>query len=224
MHKNISVIVKRVPAVNKSFKFTPKTTQQPVVINKNPNLEPGSEEAKIEAMMNQSSAAWSQTSDALASGMAGKFLRNNPQQRLPPTNYVCFRCGLKGHYIQFCPTNTNKDLEVPRVKKTTGIPKTFLKTIDPLKATGKNVMVNPDGGIVEVRQNTTDWDKLVAQVPMQIPSDLCCPSCHQMLRNAVLTPCCSIAYCEDCKNKSQAGFIIHSDMILISRCDCKSRR
>ena len=30
---------------------------------------------------------------------------SNLVKQPPPSNYVCHRCGLKGHWIKFCPTN-----------------------------------------------------------------------------------------------------------------------
>lgn len=56
--------------------------------------------------------------------------------RPPPPNYICFRCGVKGHWLQFCPTHGDPTYDNIRVKKTTGIPKTFLKSV---KGDGKGV-------------------------------------------------------------------------------------
>ena len=30
----------------------------------------------------------------------------------PPENYVCFRCGNKGHFIQHCPTNSDRNFDI----------------------------------------------------------------------------------------------------------------
>src|SRR5690606_30051793 len=49
-----------------------------------------------------------------------------------PNDYVCYRCGVPGHRIQFCPTNGNPQYDiVARIKKPTGIPKSFLKKLAP---------------------------------------------------------------------------------------------
>lgn len=58
---------------------------------------------------------------------------------------------LAGHWIQDCPTNNDREFDNrPRIKRTTGIPRSFLKAVDnpttgPL---GQGVMVTPEGGYV----------------------------------------------------------------------------
>ncbi|KAI0322094.1 DWNN domain-containing protein, partial [Amylostereum chailletii] len=69
---------------------------------------------------------------------------------LPPS-YVCYRCGKKGHWIQDCPTNSDREFDnKPRIKRTTGIPRSFLKAVEsPATANGQSgVMVTPEGGYV----------------------------------------------------------------------------
>jgi hypothetical protein len=47
----------------------------------------------------------------------------------PPPGYVCHRCGIKGHWIQECPTNGDPDHDKRRVLKApVGIPKSMLTT------------------------------------------------------------------------------------------------
>ncbi|MEN2497444.1 MAG: E3 ubiquitin-protein ligase rbbp6 [Marteilia pararefringens] len=66
-------------------------------------------------------------------------------QGIPGDNYTCYRCGLKGHYINFCPKRDNNKIEVTNnpelvqhlqsikyLKTNHGIPSSFmLKTDDP---------------------------------------------------------------------------------------------
>ena len=56
-----------------------------------------------------------------------------------------------GHWIHDCPTNNDREYDnKPRIKRTTGIPRSFLKAIDQ-PSEGKvtqGVMVTPDGGYV----------------------------------------------------------------------------
>jgi hypothetical protein len=72
--------------------------------------------------------------------------------------YVCYRCGEKGHWIKECPTNDDPNFEnKPRIKRTTGIPRSFLKTVDKPALTGdgtddakppSGIMVNAEGQFV----------------------------------------------------------------------------
>ena len=56
-----------------------------------------------------------------------------------------------GHWIYDCPTNNDKDFDNrPRIKRTTGIPRSFLKTVEaPSESNaGAGVMITPEGGFV----------------------------------------------------------------------------
>ncbi|KAG0280112.1 E3 ubiquitin-protein ligase rbbp6 [Linnemannia exigua] len=133
------------------------------------------------------------------------------QQRPPPNTYVCYRCGKKGeHWIQFCPTNNDKSFEPIGIKKTTGIPKSFLKTVggDTLQSK-KGVMVTQDGNLVVATTNDYEWKKFhekskgtltsdEAYNTAPIPDDMKCPICHLLLKNAVKAPCCGTNFCDEC--------------------------
>lgn len=56
----------------------------------------------------------------------------------------------QGHWIQDCPTNNDRDYDNrPRIKRTTGIPRSFLKAVEsPTGQLGQGVMVTPEGGYV----------------------------------------------------------------------------
>lgn len=71
----------------------------------------------------------------------------------PPVGYICYRCGQKGHWIQDCPTNADKAWDDrPRIKRTTGIPKSFLTTVEGPAGGDTNapagMMVTAEGGFV----------------------------------------------------------------------------
>lgn len=57
---------------------------------------------------------------------------------------------LLGHWIQDCPTNNDREFDNrPRIKRTTGIPRSMLKAVDnPTGDIGQGVMVTPEGGYV----------------------------------------------------------------------------
>ncbi|CAO3574041.1 unnamed protein product [Mortierella alpina] len=133
------------------------------------------------------------------------------QQRPPPNTYVCYRCGKKGeHWIQFCPTNNDKSFEPIGIKKTTGIPRSFLKTVesDTLQSK-KGVMVTQDGNLVVATTNDYEWKKFhekskgtltseEAYSTAPVPDDMRCPICHLVLKNAVQAPCCGTNFCDEC--------------------------
>jgi len=132
--------------------------------------------------------------------------------RPPPIGYICFRCGTKGHWIHDCPTNNDRDFDnKPRYKRTTGIPKSMLKTIeaptDEMRREG--VMVTPDGSYVVAQVDSASWAKNQAlrnkpltksDIYSSVPSDskLACSLCNKLLKEAVKTPCCSKLFCQEC--------------------------
>lgn len=71
---------------------------------------------------------------------------------------------LLGHWIQDCPTNNDREWDnKPRIKRTTGIPRSFLKTVDqPLDGNlTQGVMVTPEGGYVIAQPDTLVIDLIV---------------------------------------------------------------
>lgn len=58
---------------------------------------------------------------------------------------------LLGHWIQDCPTNNDREFDnKPRIKRTTGIPRSFLKAVENPNngEIAQGVMVTPEGGYV----------------------------------------------------------------------------
>ncbi|TFK29708.1 DWNN-domain-containing protein [Coprinopsis marcescibilis] len=137
---------------------------------------------------------------------------SHTQDRPLPPSYVCYRCGQKGHWIQDCPTNNDREFDNrPRIKRTTGIPRSMLKAIEnpntaDIQAQG--IMVTPEGGYVVAQPDSASWKKqvsrpkglTVAEVREKAPTDptLSCPVDNKLFRDAVKTPCCETTYCEEC--------------------------
>ncbi|PWA00389.1 hypothetical protein BB558_003548 [Smittium angustum] len=133
----------------------------------------------------------------------------------PPDSYVCFRCGLPGHWISDCPTigrdgnQPGSSDTVKRVKRTTGIPKSFLQKVDKLED-GKHAMVTSDGTLVVATTNEDAWNEAVKIAKTSvaagntlgsltdIPEDLKCKICSNLVRDAVSVPCCSAIFCAEC--------------------------
>ncbi|KAJ1651489.1 Protein mpe1 [Dispira simplex] len=178
---------------------------------------PQTEDEQIQQIMEQSNLQWEQQATEMANHQA-KHQRYRPHPRNPsghmlparplPANYICHRCGQKGHWISDCPTNADKSFGQPRIKRTTGIPKSFLQKIDALPE-DKTAMVTADGSLVIAQANEDAWQKiqqytknsLATDESLQgifVPPEFQCHQCHGLLRDAVRTPCCHTAFCDEC--------------------------
>ncbi len=159
----------------------------------------------------------------------------------PPQGYICYRCGEKGHWIQLCPTNDNPEYDNrPRVKRTTGIPRSFLKTVDKATALGQNadgedskapsgIMVNADGEFVIAEPDKAAWEQFQAKAKANPAAQkaaaeedkevrergLECPVDKKLFIEPMKTPCCEKTYCNDCITNA----LIESDFVCPS---CKS--
>ncbi|KAJ8143172.1 hypothetical protein OXX79_000632 [Metschnikowia pulcherrima] len=124
-------------------KFKP----QAAAIQKAPSLKPEtaidenmSEEDRIKMMFENQSNVWAQAQDELSQHKVVHYKAG--AEDLPPPGYVCYRCGGKDHWIKNCPTNSDPNFEGKKIKKTTGIPKSYMKTIS--KETVEYRLQNPE--------------------------------------------------------------------------------
>lgn len=112
--------------------------------------------------------------------------------RLPP-NYICFRCGQKGHFIQHCPTNDDKNYDLLRIRKATGIPKDFLKPVK--EKEGTSLLVTQEGSYVQA-QPQIHMFKVHGQI--NVSSDrLVCKYCTSLMNEPVSTEC-GHTFCKNC--------------------------
>ncbi|KAI0708834.1 DWNN domain-containing protein [Cerioporus squamosus] len=207
-------------------KEEPKATQQPPQPVPLPSGVANEDEAAAMAAMFQAQTAnWEEAQEKMShharipnSSRGGAPRGGKPYQashqhsdRPLPPSYVCYRCGQKGHWIQDCPTNNDREFDNrPRIKRTTGIPRSFLKAVDnpTTGALGQGVMVTPEGGYVVAQPDSASWQRQVnrhkglteADIRERTPSDptLTCPIDGKLFRDAVKTPCCGTLYCEEC--------------------------
>ncbi|MCL7024943.1 hypothetical protein MKW94_007640 [Papaver nudicaule] len=136
--------------------------------------------------------------------------------RTPPEGYTCHRCQIPGHYIQHCPTNGDPDYDVKKLRKPTGIPKSMLLE------TSDGSYELPGGSVAVLEPNEAAFEKLVEGIPsivskrvIDIPPELHCPMCKDVMRFAVLTSkCCFQSFCDGC---------IRGNIMSKSMCVCGAR-
>jgi protein MPE1 len=140
-----------------------------------------------------------------------------------------------------CPTNDNPEYDNrPRVKRTTGIPRSFLKTVDKATALGHNadgddsktpsgIMVNADGEFVIAEPDKASWEQFQAKAKVKADAKkttdeedkevrergLECPVDKKLFIEPMKTPCCEKTYCNDCITNA----LIESDFVCPA---CKS--
>ncbi|ELA41858.1 uncharacterized protein VICG_01042 [Vittaforma corneae ATCC 50505] len=118
--------------------------------------------------------------------------------REPPENYVCFRCGNKGHFIQHCPTNNDRNFDILRIRKPSGIPKDFLVKVTGSMEGSSARLVTPEGFVV-VNPQVQEWQRQGEQYLglKEIPDSLRCSVCGGLFRDPVSTNCGHV-YCDNC--------------------------
>lgn len=123
-----------------------------------------------------------------------------------------------------CPTNNDPNFDGrPRVKRTTGIPRSFLKTIEKPAALSNDgtlddtkqpsgVMVNAEGEFVIAEPDRASWEQYQAKAKVSAAAQQAAATGSEELRERGLecsidkrmfveptrTPCCGKTYCNDC--------------------------
>uniref|UniRef100_A0AAY4CVD6 RBBP6 n=1 Tax=Denticeps clupeoides TaxID=299321 RepID=A0AAY4CVD6_9TELE len=210
--KNSSVIIRRIPAKGvksskrrflqakslSAFKSSLKTHLSPWLLNLSEMLITNlaevnaSKEDKIKDMMFQSSQYYSQPQhmDKLA--------------EQPPPNYVCFRCGITGHYIRNCPTIG--------IKKSSGIPSSFMREVSDTSVKGAMLtntgayaipIINAESYAIKKKEKhpffSQEQSSSSSEEEDPVPDELLCPICKDFINYAAVTPCCGNSYCDECE-------------------------
>eukprot|EP00094_Tigriopus_californicus_P009686 TCALIF_09337-PA protein Name:"Similar to RBBP6 E3 ubiquitin-protein ligase RBBP6 (Homo sapiens)" AED:0.25 eAED:0.26 QI:0/0/0/0.66/1/1/3/0/608 len=161
-----------------------------------------SEDDKLSAMMSNSTEMYDQKNWLKLRGRA------NYPSKFPPATYRCIKCNLPGHWVSECP-NTKTGFLGSELKRTTGIPRSFLKPA--LKDT-PGAKINPQGlfmvneleerAYVEKKIDKPMWeneDSNQTETPkVKIPEDLLCPVCKDLLRDCIMMPECACEMCDEC--------------------------
>jgi protein MPE1 len=123
-----------------------------------------------------------------------------------------------------CPTNDDPNFDnKPRVKRTTGIPRSFLKTVEKPVALANDgttddtkapsgIMVNAEGEFVIAEPDRASWEQFQAKTKSSAAAQkaaasgdkelqdrgLECSIDKRMFIDPMKTPCCEKTYCNDC--------------------------
>ncbi|KAJ8486185.1 hypothetical protein OPV22_018670 [Ensete ventricosum] len=165
------------------------------------------EDSKIKALIDTPALDWNrrtQEGRGFGRGTTGRMLggrsdgRSMLERKTPPAGYVCHRCKVPGHFIQHCPTNGDPNYDMKRVKPPTGIPKSMLMT------TPDGSYALPSGAVAVLRPNEAAFEKEIEGLPTtrpvsDLPPELRCPLCKEVMKDAVLTSkCCFRSFCDKC--------------------------
>uniref|UniRef100_A0A663EHL6 RBBP6 ligase n=1 Tax=Aquila chrysaetos chrysaetos TaxID=223781 RepID=A0A663EHL6_AQUCH len=122
----------------------------------------------------------------------------------PPPSYTCFRCRKPGHYIKKCPINGDKNFEsVPRIKKNTGIPRSFMIEVPNTKGamltnSGKYAMEAYARGKKEKPPFLPEEPSFSSDDEDPVPDKLLHLICKDIMIDAAVIPCCGNSYCDEC--------------------------
>ena len=141
----------------------------------------------------------------------------------PGPGYICNRCGIKGHRIEYCPTNNNPAFDGQRIRRTTGIPRAHLERVEKPAALANDgtvddtklepgIMVNAEGEWVRVKPDTATWDQYQAKAKVSAAAQqaaaqgdkelqdrgLECSIDKRLFLDPTKTPCCEKTFCHDC--------------------------
>ncbi|KAK3583584.1 hypothetical protein CHS0354_039402 [Potamilus streckersoni] len=217
--RNTSVVIARVPvntgntrepavSRDKVWEAFRMTTQAAIEEHENVSHEkhheldhghPISEMDRIKEMMRQS------TSDFDPS----KYDKKYPTGPVSST-YVCFKCGQIGqHHIYLCPFRGDTTTQDNRMKRSTGIPQSFMIKVDDPNMPGayktNTGYAVPAIDAVAYAQGKKERPPFLPnetreeQEPaMPLPKDYMCLLCSNIMTDAVVIPCCGNNYCDEC--------------------------
>ncbi|KAL3499620.1 hypothetical protein ACH5RR_038713 [Cinchona calisaya] len=167
------------------------------------------EDSKIKALIETPALDWQRQDGfgpgrGFGRGMGGRMMggrgfgRGGLERKTPPQGYICHRCKVPGHFIQHCSTNGDPNYDIKRVKPPTGIPKSMLM------ATQDGSYALPSGAVAVLRPNEAAFEKEIEGLPSarpigDLPPELHCPLCKEVMKDAVLTSkCCFKSFCDKC--------------------------
>ncbi|XP_057415422.1 E3 ubiquitin ligase PQT3-like isoform X2 [Lotus japonicus] len=171
-----------------------------------PPTNQADEESKIKALIDTPALDWQRQGSDFGSGRGfgrgggrmGGGRGFGLERKTPPQGYICHRCKVAGHFIQHCPTNGDPNFDIKRVKQPTGIPRSMLM------ANPHGSYVLPNGSAAVLNPNEAAFEKEIEGMPStrsvgDLPPELHCPLCNNVMKDAVLTSkCCFKSFCDKC--------------------------
>lgn len=134
-----------------------------------------SEEDRIKMMFENQLNAWASAQDELAQHKVIHYSHAAPgaaaaggarKDDIPPPGYICYRCGKKDHWMKNCPLIADPNFENKKILRTTGIPKSLLRTINKDDFNEDNLTKNENGELFDKDGNailvTEDGDYAIA--------------------------------------------------------------
>lgn len=220
MHRNTGAVGNATRYVTGKPRVFQKKQASGVVSSEPAAVSGVTEEERIANMFANQENQWEQTQQEMSSATpVFHRAQNNSQfgenEGPPPPGYMCYRCGARDHWIKNCPTNNDPNFEGKRIRRTTGIPKKFLKSVeidaDNITAeemAQRKIMVTDDGRFVVQVADEQSWEdyqrkqqnRLIngADAKWQkgyfkdLPKELTCPITGGLLKDPVrTTKCCN---------------------------------
>lgn len=221
------------PRVFQSRKAPSTSIQQPN--STAAGIEGITEEERIANMFANQENQWEQLQEEMSTATP---VFNKPQQAHnqananddgpPPPGYMCYRCGGRDHWIKNCPTNNDPNFEGKRIRRTTGIPKKFLKNveIDPgmsaEEMAQRKIMITDEGKFVVQIADKQSWEdyqrkqqnrvinKWSPDFYKDLPTELKCPLTKGLIENPVkTTKCCN----KDFSKKAIEDALVENDFV-----------
>ncbi|CAI0552652.1 unnamed protein product [Linum tenue] len=171
-----------------------KKKKNNIAAQKKSNIAPAAvdkdEESRIKALVNTPALAKWTAATLTTTGKRKAPYSTQP----PPTGYVCHRCGIKGHFIQDCPTNGDPSYDLrKRMRPMPTAP----------SAAAESEFNRQMEGISSFSSVTTttssSGSKSSGLTTVGVPAELNCPLCRGIMREAVFVKsCCFRSYCKGC--------------------------